>query len=154
MFPKIKPGTWSRQSIWMQDNLSNILANFWGDDTRVPTAWAPTWPEKKIKQSKPIKPTLNGLTVNLKLVFYLQHTFFLSPSFLYVPQNQPADFFWDKIAGRKVGTVKLKPSVPSCKLQQIFMVEWKKTSWKTRLLMEVLTNPALAAHAAGLLPGP
>lgn len=37
--------------------------------------------QKKIKQSQhpPLKktnPTLNGLTINLKLVFYIQHTFF------------------------------------------------------------------------------
>lgn len=113
--------------------------------------------QKKIKQSQPKKkkkPTLNGLTINFETCFLYTTYIFLFHSFLHVPQSQPADFFWDKIAGRKVGTVKLKPSVPSCKLQQIFMVEWKKTSWKTRLIMEVLTNPALAAQTAGLLPGP
>lgn len=38
-------------------------------------------------------------------------------SFLYKPKRWSADFFGDKIAERKIGAVKLKPAMPSCKLQ-------------------------------------
>ena len=70
--------------------------------------------------------TFEKLTINLNFIFNdISYKFFFF-FFSLQAKTWPADFFRDKIAERKIGAVKLKPAMPSCKVQQIFMVEWKK----------------------------
>lgn len=89
--------------------------------------------------------------LNLFSIFYsINYSF---SSFLYKPKRWPADFFWDKIAGRKIGAVKLKPAMPSCKRQQIFMVEWKRIV-KDRAYNGSADKTSSSSTNAGLLPSP
>lgn len=58
-----------------------------------------------------------------------------------------------QMAGRKIGAVKLKPPMPSCKLQQIFMDEWKRIL-KHQAYNESADKTSSSSTNARLLPGP